>query len=194
MNFKKIFVALLLLLSAVSCPLIKAQAVASGMTGTVTDKSGAAVAGVTVTLTNKATGTKYTQVTNASGLYRFSDIPPGQGYEAVFTSSGFAPFSVKSIYLTVATTRTQDVTLSAGANQEVEVTASNSEVTINTTDATIANKIVVYEFVPEAGLDLVNGFNHITVQTGASNAANITRASAHLAQRIRGASAPTSYV
>ena len=139
MNFKKIFVAFLLLLSAVSCPLIKAQAVASGMTGTVTDKSGAAVADVTVTLTNKATGTKYTQVTNASGLYRFSDIPPGQGYEAVFTSSGFAPFSVKSIYLTVATTRTQDVTLSAGANQEVEVTASNSEVTINTTDATIGN-------------------------------------------------------
>jgi hypothetical protein len=112
---------------------------ASGMTGAVTDTTGAALPGATVTLTNKTTGVKFTQTTNAGGSYRFTDIPPGQGYEAVFTASGFSPLDVKNIYLTVATTRTQDAKLLAGTNTEVEVTASNSEVTIDTTDASIGN-------------------------------------------------------
>jgi hypothetical protein len=111
----------------------------SGMTGTVTDSSGAALPGAVVVLTNKTTGVKFTQTVTASGNYRFADVPPGAGYEAIFSISGFAPLDVKNIYLTVATVRTQNATLTAGANQEIEVTASNSEVTIDTTDATIGN-------------------------------------------------------
>ena len=119
--------------------LLRAQTV-SGMTGEVTDATGAAVPGATVILTNKTTGLKFTQTTNASGEYTFSNVPPGQGYEAIFSFAGFAPLDVKNIYLTVTTTRTQNAKLSAaGGNTEVEVTASNSEVTINTTDASIGN-------------------------------------------------------
>lgn len=44
-----------------------------------------------------------------------------------------------------------------------------------TTDAALKNKIVVFEIDP-ASLDTANGFNCITVTTGASNAANITQA------------------
>jgi hypothetical protein len=123
----------------VFCPLIQAQVVASGMTGVVTDASGAVVPGVVVTLTNKTTGLTFTQTTNAAGLYRFSDIPPGQGYEAIFKGPSFAPVDIKNIYLTVATIRTQDASLTPGSSTEVEVTASNSEVTIDTTDATVGN-------------------------------------------------------
>lgn len=122
--------------------LLRAQNV-SGMTGSVVDATGAAVPGVTVVLTNKTTGVKYTQTTNSSGSYTFQNIPPGTGYEATFTSSGFAPLDVKNITLLVATTRTQNEKLFAGANQEVEVTASNAEVTIDTTDATIGNDVDV---------------------------------------------------
>ena len=43
-----------------------------------------------------------------------------------------------------------------------------------TTDATTNTKVVIFEIIPEGHLDLVNGFNHIGVSTGASNAANIT--------------------
>jgi hypothetical protein len=141
-TYKKIFLLLLLISSVAFSPALKAQA-ASGMTGAVTDASGAIVPGAVVTLTNKATGAKFTQTTNAAGVYRFSDIPPGQGYEAVFKSPGFAPLDVKDIYLTVATIRTQNATLSAGTTTEVEVTASNSEVTINTTDATVGSTVDV---------------------------------------------------
>jgi len=43
-----------------------------------------------------------------------------------------------------------------------------------TTDAGVKNKIVVFEILPEAALDVNNGFKTIAIQTGASNAANIT--------------------
>lgn len=44
-----------------------------------------------------------------------------------------------------------------------------------TTDAGVKHKIVVFRIDP-ASLDLANGFNCITILTGASNAANITEA------------------
>lgn len=142
---KRLLAIFVLLAAALSAPgLLRAQDV-SGMVGTVTDATGAAVPGVTVTLTNKTTGLKFTQTTGANGTYRFTDVPPGTGYEAVFSSAGFAPLDIKNIYLTVASTRTQDAKLLAGANTEVEVTASNSEVTIDTTDATIGNTFDVQQ-------------------------------------------------
>ena len=53
---------------------------------------------------------------------------------------GFAPVQVKDIYLTVSTVRTQNATLTVGANvSTIEVTASNSEVTIDTTSVTVGN-------------------------------------------------------
>jgi len=45
-----------------------------------------------------------------------------------------------------------------------------------TTDAGVKNKIVIFEIDPIESMDINNGFNHIAVSTGASNAANITSA------------------
>jgi hypothetical protein len=116
------------------------QETTAGMVGTVTDSSGAAVPGATVTLENTTTGAKYTETSSAIGFYRFANIPPGQGYEATFTAKGFAPFKVTGIYLTVASVRTQNAQLSIGAQvATVQVTAVNSEVTIDTTTASIGN-------------------------------------------------------
>lgn len=112
----------------------------AGMAGVVTDGTGAVVPGATVTLSNPTTGVQFTATTNATGSYRFTEIPPGQGYSATFSANGFKPFEVKSIYLTVATVRTQNATLSVGTqNSTIEVSASNSEVTIDTTTATVGN-------------------------------------------------------
>src|SRR5215469_11254669 len=46
------------------------------ITVTVTDPSGAIVAGVRVTATDVATNTSQSTVTNASGVYLFSDVAP----------------------------------------------------------------------------------------------------------------------
>ncbi|WP_257164677.1 hypothetical protein [Bradyrhizobium sp. SRS-191] len=45
-----------------------------------------------------------------------------------------------------------------------------------TTSAAVKDKIVVFEIVPEQCMDVNNGFVSIALQTGASNAANITAA------------------
>jgi len=62
-----------------------------------------------------------------------------------------------------------------------------------TTSASLADKIVVFEITPEQILDMVNGFKTIAIQTGASNAANITAAELFILGSYQGASAPSSY-
>ena len=64
-----------------------------------------------------------------------------------------------------------------------------------TTDAALQDKLIIFEILPEAALDVANGFNHIAVQTGASNAANVTRAElVYLAAtKALGASQPTTF-
>lgn len=63
-----------------------------------------------------------------------------------------------------------------------------------TTDATIAEKIVIFEVLPEAAMDMVNGFRSISVTTGASNAANITSAELLIETDMPGNLPPSSYV
>jgi hypothetical protein len=118
----------------------------SGMTGEVTDPSGAALSGATVILKNAASGQQYTATTNGQGVYRFSEVPPGQGYTATFSATGFSPVEFHDIYLTVSTIRTQNANLKVGSqSQEVQVTAANGEVTIDTTTATIGNTFDVQQ-------------------------------------------------
>lgn len=60
-----------------------------------------------------------------------------------------------------------------------------------TTDAGVKNKIVIFE-VDASQFDLANNFNHFTISTGASNAANITQAEViPLGLRYAQASPPT---
>ena len=69
------FFAALLFLS-LPHPLL-AQAVSATLLGTVTDPTGATVAGAKVTATETATGVIHESVTNASGNYTFPDLKPG---------------------------------------------------------------------------------------------------------------------
>lgn len=62
------------------------------------------------------------------------------------------------------------------------------------TDVAVKDKIVVFEFDPADVLDLANGFNHIAVQTSASNVANITAAYMQALGRYQGATPPASEV
>lgn len=62
-----------------------------------------------------------------------------------------------------------------------------------TTDATTKDKLVVFEIEPEACMDVANGYRSIAVQTGASNAANITEAKVHILNNYKQATPPSSY-
>ena len=56
---------------------LAAQTGAASLTGIVTDESGAAVPGVTVTATNQATNVAYTAVSNETGNYTITSVPVG---------------------------------------------------------------------------------------------------------------------
>jgi hypothetical protein len=138
-----------ILLAAFVCTLsptatLLAQETAASLSGTVTDATGASVPGATVLLENPATGQKYTAVTSANGSYTVSNVTPGPGYKETVSHAGFTKEVLSGLYLSVATTRTQNVVLAAGGvNESVEVSASNQDVTLDTTDATIGNVVQV---------------------------------------------------
>ena len=83
---------LLALVALLSSPsVVLSQDVSATITGAVTDASGGPVAGATATATDVDRGTKWTAVTNDSGIYNILRIPVGtyilkieaQGFETV---------------------------------------------------------------------------------------------------------------
>ena len=101
-----------------------AQVDTGGVTGTVTDPTGAVVPGVKITLTNNATSIAETAESTATGTYSFSGVRPGT-YTLHAELRGFQTFIDKGLEIHVQQTATVDVKLVAGAvSQEVTVTAA----------------------------------------------------------------------
>lgn len=63
-----------------------------------------------------------------------------------------------------------------------------------TTSAALKDKLVVFELEPDAVLDVAGGFQHIALQTGASNASNVTAALLYILPSYEQATPPTTYV
>src|SRR5450631_672464 len=111
----------------------------SQLNGSVTDSSGAAVAGAKITLTDPATGLQRTTTSNGSGLYQFLDVPPGD-YRLEAAASGFAPYLASKVTLVVKTPSTVQIRLNvAGVAQSVTVEAEAP--LINRTDASLGNVV-----------------------------------------------------
>jgi len=66
----------------------RGQEVTATITGTVTDSTGAAVVGATVTAKSVERGITYTATSNESGIYRISQLPVGN-YDLKFEKQGF---------------------------------------------------------------------------------------------------------
>ena len=91
------------------------QAVSTGtIVGTVTDNSGAVVAGASVTLVDKATGDTRTTTTNDVGHYIFSNVPPST-YTIKFKQSGFSELDVTDATVLVGTQLTENAQMKLGA-------------------------------------------------------------------------------
>src|SRR5690349_22935740 len=84
----------ILALTFLACGLSLAQGTTSRVTGVVTDNTGAAVSGATVTLTNEGTNTSINTQTSDSGTYTFDLIQPGK-YTITVEKQGFKKFISK---------------------------------------------------------------------------------------------------
>jgi hypothetical protein len=91
--------------------------------GSVTDPSGAVVAGATVKIHNLATGLERTTTTSADGSYAVPELPIGT-YSVTVTQAGFQTFVATSVTVDVATERRVDASLKTGeVSTRVEVSA-----------------------------------------------------------------------
>jgi len=100
-----------------------AQSVYGSIFGTVTDKTGAAVAGATVTVKDEAKGTVVTVTSNASGDYSVPHLIPDV-YDLKVTAKGFNSFETKGISVEADVAPRIDPTLEVGGGTEtVEVNA-----------------------------------------------------------------------
>ena len=111
----------------------------SQLNGSVTDPSGATVAGAKITLTDTATGLQRTTTSNGAGLYQFLDVPPGD-YQLEAKASGFAPYLASKITLVVRTPSTVHIQLQVAGVAE-SVTVEGQAPLINRTDASLGNVV-----------------------------------------------------
>lgn len=125
-------------LFALLVPFAVAQS-ASQLNGNVTDPSGATVAGAKITLTELATGLQRTTTSNASGLYQFLDLPPGN-YKLEANARGFAPFVASNLTLVVKVPATVPIRFQVAGTQE-SVTVEGEAPLINRTDASLGNVV-----------------------------------------------------
>jgi hypothetical protein len=133
--------------------------------GTVTDPSGAAIAGAAVTLTDKATNIPRIASSNENGRYILVDVPAGT-YDISVSKQGFRISKLNGQSVNVGTALTLNVTLEIGSVAEsVEVTASNAE--LQTLNATVGNTIsgTALESLPSISRDASTFF---TLQPGVS--------------------------
>jgi hypothetical protein len=113
------------------------QSATTSLRGTVSDKSGAAIADAKVTLSSSDRGFSRTIATGGTGAYEFQQLQPGV-YQLTVEATGFRKYEQKSIQLLVDTPATTNVKLDIGAATEV-VEVTGEAALINTTDASIGN-------------------------------------------------------
>src|SRR5258708_33201320 len=124
---------------------VRAQLAGANLSGVVSDESGAAVAGATVTIRNTATGGVREVRTNTDGIYAAPNLAPGT-YDVAVTAPGFGQMTQKGLALNVGGEQSLDFKIKIGQlAQEVQVNASTAavETTTSAVSATIDEKTVV---------------------------------------------------
>jgi hypothetical protein len=151
-----------------------------GITGTVTDASGGAIPGATVTVTNTATRGTRTTTTNAEGLYNFPSLPPGT-YELKVELEGFKIAEVSSFKVDIQQTVRRDVELEVGTLQEtVSVTAA---ATLLNTESTTIGTVIENKVVTELPL---NGRQYLNLVAIAPNVNVLSPAAGQAGARLGG--------
>jgi hypothetical protein len=131
-----VFTAICLLLFVPTSANAQANA---GVTGTITDSSGAVVQGAKVTITNQATSISSHLVSSSAGTYAINGLNPGQ-YTITVEAPGFKKVVQRDVNVEVTVTATIDIPLSTGAATDtVEVTSD--QIALNTTQPQVGSTI-----------------------------------------------------
>ena len=141
------------------------QAVATGtIVGTVTDNSGAVVAGASVTIVDKATGDTRSTTTNDVGHFIFPNVPPAE-YIIKFKKSGFAELDVTNATVQVGTQLSENVQMKLGSVSTTVTVTETAGAELQTMNSTIGNTIsgAALSSLPALGRDTTS---FVTLQPG----------------------------
>jgi len=159
-----LFLALIVGLTLMFAPFVQGQSTYGSVSGVVSDPSGAAIAGASVTLTNMGTTEKHTQTSSDQGTYSFVNVIPGQ-YRVDVEKTGFKHSAHPDIAVQVQLDTHVETTLTVGAASEVvEVT---SETTLLQTESSSLGQVVEQRKANELPLNGRNIFNLITISPAA---------------------------
>ena len=126
----------------------------AGLTGRITDPSGAAIPGAHITFTNEATGIRTQAAASSVGLYT-APLPAGT-YDIRVEATGFQKFDQTHVVVEVGAQATNDIKLTMGSvTQTVEVSSLNT-VQMDTTDPQL-DSILPTQEVSDLPL-LINGY------------------------------------
>src|SRR5882672_7383516 len=132
-----------LAMASLSAPHARAQQTLGGITGTVTDASGAIVADATVTLIGDGTKLTRSQNTNSNGGYLFVNLPIGS-YTLTFTHAGFQTQTVPSILVQANRTVSLNAELKVG-NVSEAITVEETPLLnmVDTTNGYVMDKLEI---------------------------------------------------
>ncbi|PYV64330.1 MAG: adenylyl cyclase, partial [Acidobacteria bacterium] len=168
---RRLFVLLLVVgLSAGLCGMATAQEVTGSISGTVTDSSGAAVAGAKVTIRSLDKNVVVRTLTvESSGQYLAAYLPVGR-YEVVAEAPNFKKSIFSNIVLNVADKLTINLTLEVGSvNESVTVEANPLQVELQ---SVTAGGLINGTQVRELALNGRNWEQLVTLTPGVSDGGN----------------------
>jgi hypothetical protein len=143
------------------------QELAATLTGTISDASGAVVAGATVVVHSEETGADLRSVTTSNtGSFNITNLPAGR-YRVTVKSGGFETFVANEVILNVAEKHTLNVGLLTGkTTATIEVTAENTPIQTTTAEE---SGTVTGDQVRELALSNRNFEQLVLLQPGVSN-------------------------
>ena len=131
---------LALALMCLAASVAGAQTFRGTILGTVTDVTGGAVPGATVTVRNTDTGLVRTTETQADGSYRVPELPIGT-YDVTVEKQNFQSDVTKGVQVTVAAERRVDASLKPGQVTEQIVVSGEQLPQIETTSDTLGGTL-----------------------------------------------------
>jgi hypothetical protein len=137
------------------------------LTGTIRDNTGAVIAGASVSIRNRATGTERQVKTNTAGEYVAASLLPGD-YNVQVTAAGFRKYLAEDVTLRVAQNARIDVTMQIGNTHEEVTVHGEGLAQVNTESSELGGTITGKE-VLQLQLNGRNFTQLITLVPGVSN-------------------------
>lgn len=153
----------------------QAQAGRGGISGTVSDPSGAVVPGAKITLKNRASGVAQSTVSTKAGFFSFVSLAPG-GYDITAAQTGFETVAQSNIPVTVDQVTSINIAMTVGNVSQV-VTVTGTSDLADTSNSTVGQLIdaATMDRVPlltRNVYDLVQLSTGVTPANGAPNSSS----------------------